>query len=147
MLNVRSIDYFEVGIHVPGGKSHKMSFYNKADLSNTHSADSQCLKRLADESRADEKMVVSLWKHEMERVMKDRICRHADLQWFEETMAETVRERWPHLAESLHPHFVTFPVDARLYQRPVTNMSKKELKVIKVPPAAIHQHVKEREVR
>ena len=65
----------------------------------------------------------------MERLMKDRICRYADLQWFEETMQQTVNEQWPDLVESLHPHFVTFPVDARMYQRPVTTMSKKEMKV------------------
>ena len=52
----------------------------------------ECLKRLADESRADETLVVSLWKHEMQRVMRDRICRHADLSWFDENLDGVVKE-------------------------------------------------------
>ena len=73
--------------------------------------------------------MVSLWKHEIERVMKDRICRFADLKWFEQEMDETIDEIWPDLKDSLHKYFVTFPVDARAYARPVTSISKKEMKV------------------
>lgn len=87
------------------------------------------MKRLPDESRADEKMVVSLWKHEMERIMKDRICRYSDLEWFDETLNELVTELWPDLAESLHKYFVTFPLDAKTYNRPLTTVSRKEIKV------------------
>jgi len=35
---------------------------------------------------------VSLWKHEMNRVIRDRLCRHADIQWFDETMKKIVEE-------------------------------------------------------
>ena len=52
----------------------------------------QCMKRLADESRADEELVVSMWYHETQRLMRDRICRHADLCWFDETLEKTVSE-------------------------------------------------------
>lgn len=52
----------------------------------------QTFKLLADESRADEEAVVSLWKHEMNRVVRDRLCRHADIQWFDETMKKIVEE-------------------------------------------------------
>ena len=38
-------------------------------------------------------------------------------------------QHWPELAEDLHPYFVTFPTDSRIYQRPVTSMSKKEIPV------------------
>jgi hypothetical protein len=46
------------------------------------------LKRLPEESRADETLipVISLWKHEMTRIMRDRIARTADLNWFDQTI-------------------------------------------------------------
>ena len=117
----------------------------------------QCLKRLVEEARADEQIVVSLWKHEMQRLYRDTLCRHADIQWFDENMNNTISEVrvmilylsftvytvstafmygvrlcyqiWPDLKENLHNFFVTFPVDAKSYIRPVTSMSKKEIKV------------------
>jgi hypothetical protein len=52
----------------------------------------QCLKRLADDARTDEKLVVSLWRHEMERIVKDRICRFADQKWFDDTLDDTIKE-------------------------------------------------------
>lgn len=50
------------------------------------------LKTLSEKSRADEKMVVSFWKHEMERLIKDQICRQSDVQWFQETMKEIINK-------------------------------------------------------
>lgn len=52
----------------------------------------QCLKRLVEEARADEPMVISLWHHEMQRIYKDALCRHADLLWFDEQLASTIQE-------------------------------------------------------
>ncbi|XP_060567478.1 dynein axonemal heavy chain 5-like [Ruditapes philippinarum] len=89
----------------------------------------QCLKRLPDESMADEIMVVSLWKHEMNRIVRDRIARSSDLNWFDEIMEKTITTFWPKLDSPLHEHFVTFPTDARLYQRPVTSMGAKHFKI------------------
>ena len=54
----------------------------------------QCLKRLPDESMADELMVVSLWKHEMNRIIRDRISRSADLNWFDEILEKTLVQVW-----------------------------------------------------
>lgn len=36
---------------------------------------------------------------------------------------------WPRLEAPVFDHFVTFPTDARLYQRPVTSVSAKNIKV------------------
>jgi len=36
---------------------------------------------------------------------------------------------WPKLDGPIHDHFVTFPTDARLYNRPVTSVSSKNIKV------------------
>ena len=44
------------------------------------------MRRLPDESRADEVAVISLWRHEMIRIMYDRIARHSDRQWFTSTL-------------------------------------------------------------
>ena len=52
----------------------------------------QCLKRLPDESMADESMVVSLFKHEMNRIIRDRISRSSDLNWFDEIMEKTIAQ-------------------------------------------------------
>lgn len=52
----------------------------------------QCLKRLPDEHRAEDIMVISLWKHEINRIMKDRLCRQADINWFEGTLDKTLEE-------------------------------------------------------
>ena len=52
----------------------------------------QCLKRLPDESMADEAMVVSLFKHEMNRIIRDRISRSSDLNWFDEIMEKTIAQ-------------------------------------------------------
>ncbi|WAR07684.1 DYHG-like protein [Mya arenaria] len=93
----------------------------------------QCLKRLPDESMADELMVVSLWKHEMNRIIRDRISRSSDLNWFDEILEKTLSQYWPKLEAPVHEHFVTFPTDARLYQRPVTSVGAKHIKIALQP--------------
>lgn len=45
-----------------------------------------------EEARADEQMVISLWKHEIERIFKDPICRYADNQWFDDTINNSINE-------------------------------------------------------
>ena len=52
----------------------------------------QCLKRLVEEERADEVKVVSLWKHEMERLYRDTLCRHNDMLWFDDQISSTINE-------------------------------------------------------
>ena len=61
----------------------------------------KCLKRLVEEARADEQMVVSLWKHEMQRLYRDTLCRHSDILWFDDAMNNTINEVEP------HPTYVT----------------------------------------
>lgn len=82
----------------------------------------QGLKNCSEEMQADEEYVVSLWQHEVTRVIKDRICRSLDIKWFEKTLKTIIKENFPELpANSPSPLFITFPLDAGLYaQRPVT---------------------------
>lgn len=42
--------------------------------------------------RADEEYMVSLWQHEMTRVVKDRISRSVDIKWFEKTLKAVIKE-------------------------------------------------------
>ncbi|OWF37572.1 Dynein heavy chain 5, axonemal [Mizuhopecten yessoensis] len=95
----------------------------------------QNLKRLPEESLADETMVpvVSLWRHEMQRIIKDRISRTADLNWFDSLLQETIESTWPDFKEPLIENFVTFPTDARMYQRPVTSVGAKNIKIVLQP--------------
>ena len=36
--------------------------------------------------------MVSLWQHEVTRVVKDRICRSVDIKWFEKTLKTIIKE-------------------------------------------------------
>ena len=65
----------------------------------------------------------------MTRIMKDRICRQADMNWFDDGLTSVLNEVWPDMEGKVYDHFVTFPTDARAYQRPVTSLSKKEVRV------------------
>lgn len=42
--------------------------------------------------QADEEYVVSLWQHEVTRVIKDRVCRSLDIKWFEKTLKTIIKE-------------------------------------------------------
>lgn len=54
----------------------------------------QCLKRLPEESRADETLipVISLWRHEMHRIIRDQLSRTSDLIWFDTTIQEIIEQ-------------------------------------------------------
>ncbi|CAH1799095.1 unnamed protein product [Owenia fusiformis] len=93
-----------------------------------------CLRRLPDESRAEHTMVISLWKHEMSHILRDRLCRYNDQLWFDDNLNNIISDTWPDLEpEQIHQYFVTFPIDARVYQRPVTSISYKQIKVVLQP--------------
>jgi len=74
----------------------------------------QCLRRIADEDRANDVYVISLWKHEMERIIGDQLCRTADVLWFEEALNKVTTEMLSHYEDAqnkLQKYFVTFPGD------------------------------------
>ena len=48
------------------------------------------MRRLADESKADEIMVISFWRHEMNRIVRDRISRTSDLNWFDDKLEAVI---------------------------------------------------------
>ena len=51
----------------------------------------QGLKNCPEEMRADEDYVVSLWQHEVQRVMGDRISRADDSTWFERKVKDLTK--------------------------------------------------------
>ncbi|XP_070190368.1 uncharacterized protein [Littorina saxatilis] len=93
----------------------------------------QCLRRLADESKADEGTVVALWRHEVSRIMRDRISRSTDLLWFDDKLEQALVQHWSKLEEKIPDYFVTFPIDTRIYTRPVTTHGTKQIKVLLQP--------------
>ncbi|XP_071954985.1 uncharacterized protein [Antedon mediterranea] len=96
----------------------------------------QGLMRLSEESREEPSMVISLWKYEVTRIVADRICRTADFKWLETNMENIMKKHFPMTQEEefeLYDHFVTFPIESRTYQRPVTSMSQKTVRVLLQP--------------
>lgn len=67
---------------------------------------------------------------DQESMVLDRVT---IVPWFAECIecyhAVFCLQTWPKLEGPLHEHFVTFPVDARMYQRPVTSLGTKQIKV------------------
>ncbi len=49
------------------------------------------MKNCPEEMRADEDYVVSLWQHEVQRVMGDRISRSDDITWFERKVKDVTK--------------------------------------------------------
>ncbi|XP_031757885.1 dynein gamma chain, flagellar outer arm isoform X2 [Xenopus tropicalis] len=72
----------------------------------------QALRRLSNEDREDHITVVSYWKHEMCRVVQDRICRQIDLNWFKYELSNTIAKYFPDISTSAPEKlFVTFPLE------------------------------------
>ncbi|XP_048577711.1 dynein axonemal heavy chain 8 isoform X3 [Nematostella vectensis] len=85
----------------------------------------QGLKNCSEEMRADDEYVVSLWQHEVMRVMKDRVCRASDVKWFEKNLKNIVKENFPTLpANSPPPVFITFPLDPGSYSGRTTTQAR-----------------------
>ncbi|RDD45872.1 Dynein heavy chain 5, axonemal [Trichoplax sp. H2] len=96
----------------------------------------QMLKRLSNQPRIDELSIVSLWKHELDRTIRDRICRNTDLNWYDGTVVKILEEYFPDISkDELIQDYITFklePIRSRThtgatvkdYIQPITNMSE-----------------------
>ncbi|XP_030850579.1 dynein heavy chain 8, axonemal isoform X3 [Strongylocentrotus purpuratus] len=117
------------------GRYHYM--FTLRDISKTF----QCLIRLSEEARGEINMVSSLWRHEVQRIMRDRLCRTSDINWFDKNLDEICKAEIPQCEddEGIFEHFVTFPIEHRGYQRPVTSMSQKTVRVILQPVSNLEQ--------
>ncbi|XP_071504103.1 dynein axonemal heavy chain 5-like [Diadema antillarum] len=117
------------------GRHHYM--FTLRDLSKAF----QCLMRLSEEARGEINMVSSLWRHEVSRIMRDRLCRTSDINWFDRNLEEICKTDLPKSEEeeSFYEHFVTFPIEHRGYQRPVTSVSQKTVRVALQPVENLDQ--------
>ncbi|KAM9316607.1 uncharacterized protein PAF06_007656 [Gastrophryne carolinensis] len=55
----------------------------------------QSLRKLSSEDREDRKTVVEYWQHEVNRIIRDKLCRHADINWFDSELTKTITENFP----------------------------------------------------
>ncbi|XP_077973667.1 uncharacterized protein LOC120348568 isoform X2 [Styela clava] len=100
----------------------------------------QCLKRVDEENRSSETYVVAFWKHEMQRLFADQLCRSSDLAWFEREIENVTKEFFSHAIQSsgedgksdaeVPPvYFTTFAVDAKVHHRPLASSTRETTKV------------------
>ncbi|KAJ1151043.1 hypothetical protein NDU88_003830 [Pleurodeles waltl] len=90
----------------------------------------QCLRRLSSEDREDSTMVVSFWQHELRRILEDRLCRQADLNWFNKELEHIMKENFSVIhMESLKTRFVTFPLEMTFSHQKNTGNLNKGIKV------------------
>ncbi|XP_078503742.1 dynein axonemal heavy chain 5-like [Lissotriton helveticus] len=94
----------------------------------------QCLQRLSSEDREDSTMVVSFWQHELRRILEDRLCRQADLNWFNKELEDVVKENFSDIQfGSLKTRFVTFPLEITFSHQKNTGNLNKGIKVLLQP--------------
>jgi len=79
---------------------------------------------LSKENFDNVEMVLSLWTYQIERVIKDRICRFSDVRWFEETLESVIEKYWPSVDHSTHPYYVTFPIGTNGDRQTVEHVTK-----------------------
>ncbi|KAG9493712.1 hypothetical protein GDO78_001536 [Eleutherodactylus coqui] len=72
----------------------------------------QFLRRLSNEDREDRSTVVGYWEHEMNCVIRDRLCRHTDITWFKSELTQTIKEYFPDItASAFQKIYTTFPLE------------------------------------
>ena len=93
-----SLDRCTSNTHTPT-HTHIHTHLHIPTYTNTHThkhkhPNTQCLRRLPDESCADESVVVSLWQHEMISIIAGSLLRHSDTLWLHETITN-IRKQVP----------------------------------------------------
>ncbi|XP_068137634.1 dynein axonemal heavy chain 5-like isoform X2 [Hyperolius riggenbachi] len=82
----------------------------------------QSLRKLSSEDREDHSIVLAYWQHEAHRVMRDRICRYADINWFDSELTKAIKEFFPDIAAlSLPSIFTTFPLEMKFSHQASTD--------------------------
>uniref|UniRef100_A0A8C5PKA2 Dynein heavy chain n=1 Tax=Leptobrachium leishanense TaxID=445787 RepID=A0A8C5PKA2_9ANUR len=87
----------------------------------------QSLCKMTNEDREDHCTVVAYWLHELNCVIKDKICRRSDLNWFSSELQNTTIKYFPDISEpSLQKMFITFPLEIKFsYQAGTDNRAVK----------------------
>ncbi|XP_018096048.2 dynein heavy chain 5, axonemal [Xenopus laevis] len=88
------------------GRQHYL--FSMREINRTY----QALRRLSNEDREDPVTVVTYWKHEICRVIQDKICRQTDLNWFNYELSNINSKYFPDIStSSAKKLFVTFPLE------------------------------------
>ncbi|XP_075124385.1 uncharacterized protein LOC142197756 [Leptodactylus fuscus] len=86
----------------------------------------QSLRKLSNEDREDHFTVVGYWEHEMNRVVCDKLCRHADISWFKSELTTTIEEYFPDINKSTLPKlYATFPLEMKFSHQVSTDKAVK----------------------
>ncbi|XP_066429677.1 uncharacterized protein [Eleutherodactylus coqui] len=89
----------------------------------------QFLRRLSNEDREDRSTVVGYWEHEMNCVIRDRLCRHTDITWFKSELTQTIKEYFPDItASAFQKIYTTFPLEPKFSHHASTD--NKQVKVL-----------------
>ncbi|XP_069830783.1 uncharacterized protein [Dendropsophus ebraccatus] len=89
----------------------------------------QSLRKLSSEDREDRSTVVGYWEHEIKCVIQDRLCRHADISWFNSELTTTIKEYFPDIpTTALQKIYTTFPTEMKFSHQ--ANTDNKDVKVL-----------------
>ncbi|XP_073445808.1 uncharacterized protein [Dendrobates tinctorius] len=89
----------------------------------------QSLRKLSNEDREDQCTVVAYWEHEMNRVIRDRLCRQADISWFKSELTTTITESFPDITTSaLQKLYTTIPLEMKFSHQAGTD--SRDVKVL-----------------
>ncbi|XP_044146080.1 dynein axonemal heavy chain 5-like isoform X2 [Bufo gargarizans] len=89
----------------------------------------QSLRKLSNEDREDRGTVVGYWEHEINCVIRDRLCRHADISWFKSELTTAIKEYFPDITSSaLQKIYTTFPLEMKSSYQTRTN--NKDVKIL-----------------
>ncbi|KAM8953036.1 dynein axonemal heavy chain 5-like [Pelodytes ibericus] len=88
----------------------------------------QSLRKMSNEDREDRSTVLAYWLHESNCIIKDKLCRHSDLNWFNSELRNTTTEFFSDISiPSLQKMFITFPLEIKFSHQAST--AKKAVKV------------------
>ncbi|XP_077137822.1 dynein axonemal heavy chain 5-like [Ranitomeya variabilis] len=88
----------------------------------------QFLRKLSNEDREDHCTVVAYWEHEMNRVIRDRLCRQEDISWFNSELTTTIKESFPDITSALQNLYTTIPLEMKFSHQASTD--SRDVKVL-----------------
>ncbi|UJR24993.1 hypothetical protein I4U23_006354 [Adineta vaga] len=89
----------------------------------------QSLRTIDVELRNDKNFIASFLKHELFRIIYDQLTREMDQYWFTDTLNEIFRNAFDWTKNEEDHRYITFPIDGRSYERPLTSLVTKEIKL------------------
>ncbi|CAF1032650.1 unnamed protein product [Adineta ricciae] len=88
----------------------------------------QSLRLIDVDLRNDKNFVAPFLKHELFRIIYDQLTREMDQYWFIDTLNEVFRNTFGWTKSEEDHRYITFQIDGRSYERPLTSLFVKEIK-------------------